>query len=124
MIVRPPRPCTAVLRESTLDYEVAQEQASALGRLGRILEAALAALFLHDSAPPEGQPAAGAERERLVRAASQALWCFVVQREACGLRDQRLMLREYAVPTEVQNRMGSLGSDDSSRPVKPGFTVF
>ncbi len=123
MIVRPPRPRTAIARESALDYEVAQEQASALGRLGRALEAALAALFLHDSAPAGGQRAAAAERERLVQAASHALWCFVVQREACGLRDQRLMLREFRVPTEVQNRMGSIGSDGSSRPAKLGFTV-
>ena len=28
-------------------------------------------------------------RAQLVEAASDALWCFVVQREACGLRDPR-----------------------------------
>jgi hypothetical protein len=30
----------------------------------------------------------------------------VVQREACGLRDQRAIMREYRVPADVQNRMG------------------
>jgi hypothetical protein len=31
---------------------------------------------------------------------------FVVQREACGLRDSRAIMREYKVPAEVQQRMG------------------
>jgi hypothetical protein len=30
----------------------------------------------------------------------------VVQREACGLRDPRPVMRDYRVPAEVQNRMG------------------
>ena len=45
-------------------------------------------------------------RERLVREAGYALWCFVVQREACGLRDQRLVVRQYGISAEVQNHMG------------------
>lgn len=89
-------------RVVALDYEIAQEQASALGRLGRMLEAALAALSEHDRAHPE--PAAG--RGQLVADASYALWCFMVQREACGLRDPRPVLRDYRVPAEVHNRMG------------------
>lgn len=40
-----------------LDYEVAQEQAAALGRAGRALEAALAALSEHDR---DGKTAAAA----------------------------------------------------------------
>jgi hypothetical protein len=102
------------VRESALDYEIAQEQAAALGRLGRALEAALAALSEHDgrhadSGDRPGQAPAGAARERLLRDASNALWCFVVQREAVGLRDQRAIMREYRVPVEVQNRMGAFG---------------
>jgi hypothetical protein len=31
---------------------------------------------------------------------------FVVQREACGLRDSRTIMREYKVPAEVQQCMG------------------
>jgi hypothetical protein len=45
-------------------------------------------------------------RARLVQDAGDALWCFMVQREACGLRDPRPVLRDYRVPPEVQNRMG------------------
>jgi hypothetical protein len=85
-----------------LDYEIAQEQASALGRLGRALEGALAALSGHDAEHPERDSV----RTRLVQDASDALWCFMVQREACGLRDPRPVIRDYRVPAEVCARMG------------------
>ncbi len=89
-------------RVAALDYEIAQEQASALGRLGRALEAALAALVEYDRDHREPT----ATRARLAQNAGDALWCFLVQREACGLRDPRPVLRDYRVPVEVQNRMG------------------
>jgi hypothetical protein len=88
---------------AALDYEIAQEQASALGRAGRALEAALAALAAHAESDD------GAARAKLVQEASYALWCFMVQREAVGLRDPRPVLRDYRVPAEVQNRMGVFG---------------
>jgi hypothetical protein len=47
-------------------------------------------------------------RASLVAEASRALWHFVVQREACGLRDLRYVLRDYRVPREVAARMGAL----------------
>jgi hypothetical protein len=114
MTLRPPRSDANTVRESALGYEIAQEQAAALGRLGRALEAALAALSRYDRADAErdGNAAnrplpASRQRQRLVQEASDALWCFIVQREACGLRDQRLVIRAYGVPAEVQNRMGA-----------------
>jgi hypothetical protein len=102
-------------REGALGYEIAQEQAAALGRLGRALEAALAALSEHDGLQRLRQDrleqtAAGAVRWHLLLEASNALWCFVVQREACGLRDQRAIMRDYRVPADVQNRMGVFGA--------------
>ena len=106
-------------REGALDYEIVQEQAAALGRLGRALEATLAALSNYHSTRAEpGDDAARARsgasaRARLVQDASDALWCFIIQREACGLRDWRLIMREYGVPAEVQNRMGVF---DDGRP--------
>jgi hypothetical protein len=117
MILRAPRSNANAVRESALGYEVAQEQAAALDRLGRALEAALAALSRHDCAvagrdsDATSRPSpATASRQRLVDEASEALWCFIVQREACGLRDQRLVFREYGVPAEVRNRMGVFGA--------------
>ena len=94
-----------------LDYEVAQEQASALGRAGRALEAALEALRKHDR---NGRTEAGT-RQRLVAEAGEALWYFTIQRECCGLRDSRVVMRDYGVPQEVQNRMGIFGVPDRRR---------
>jgi len=91
-------------RSAALDYEIAQERASALGRLGRALEAALAALSEHD----RSHGGATAARGALVAAASDALWCLMVQRDAIGLRDPRPVMRDYGVPAEVQNRLGVL----------------
>jgi hypothetical protein len=122
MTPRPSRTNSSKVRESVLGYEIAQEQAAALGRLGRALEAALAALSDHDgllqspsSARRPDQAPVGAVRERLLRDAGNALWCFVVQREAVGLRDQRAIMREYRVPIEVQNRMGAFGTGSPLR---------
>lgn len=91
---------------AALDYELAQEMAAALGRLGRRLERALQALAQFDAtniADP-GEPRR--ERSALLAEAGEALWLFVVQREACGLRDARQLMRDYKVPPEVQYRMG------------------
>ncbi|MCP3373491.1 DUF6665 family protein [Bradyrhizobium cajani] len=91
-----------------LHYEIVQEQASALGRMGRTLEQSLARLREFDAAherlelPASMQPA----RRKLVAEAGQALWMFVVQREATGLRDSRHIMRTYNVPGEVQRCMG------------------
>jgi hypothetical protein len=90
-----------------IDTEIIQEQAHALGRLGRVLEAALGKLRDLDAAlstPPSEQDSK--RRAVLVAEAGYALWLFVVQREACGLRDSRAVMRDYAVPAEVQIRMG------------------
>jgi hypothetical protein len=91
-----------------LNYEIAQEQAVALGRLGRALEAVLARLREFDAAHPRSGASASAQQARrtLVTEAGHALWMFVVQREACGLRDSRTVMRAYKVPGEVQQCMG------------------
>jgi hypothetical protein len=93
-----------------LHYEIVQEQASALGRMGRTLEQALARLREFDAAHalaevPASMPAA---RRKLVMEAGEALWMFVVQREASGLRDSRHIMRTYNVPGEVQLCMGPI----------------
>ena len=109
MTARPPRPNIWTANPAVvLDYEIAQEKASTLGRLGRQLEAALAALRAFDASPRELTADTRRERRDLVAEAGYALWLFVVQREALGLRDQRQVMRDYAVPGEVQSRMGLL----------------
>ena len=87
---------------ATLEYEIAQEKASALGRLGRRLEAALAALV----ACPRTDTSDRKIRDSLVEQAGYALWLFVVQREACGLNDSAQVMQTYGVPHEVYARIG------------------
>lgn len=105
MTLRPPRTSSSSTssRTAALDYEIAQEQVAALGRLGRALERALAALADYE----RDRGSRDEERGRLVADASRALWCYIVQREAVGLRDSRPVLRDYRVPAEVHNRMGA-----------------
>jgi hypothetical protein len=95
--------------QNALEYELAQEMASTLGRLGRQLEAALGALAAFDAEHPKQVERTAQDRRMrsgLVGAAGVALWNFVVQRESIGLRDSQRVMREYRVPDEVRNRMG------------------
>ena len=99
----------AEVSHNAVEYELQQERAAALGRMGRRLDQALRALAGFDAARAGGPPAGEAdrlERDELVSDAGEALWCYVVQREACGLRDSDRVMRELGVPREVQLRMG------------------
>ena len=90
-----------------LEYELVQEQAAALGRMGRALESALGKLREFDAAQPrEASTSDRQARRSLVTEAGKALWMFVVQREACGLRDSRIVMRDYNVPGEVMLHSG------------------
>jgi hypothetical protein len=89
---------------ATLEYEIAQERASSLGRLGRRLEGALRAL----AACPPTVNSDLKVRDSLVKQAGYALWLFVVQREACGLNNSAQVMRDYGVPNEVYACMGLL----------------
>ncbi|WP_324750656.1 DUF6665 family protein [Sphingomonas sp. LY54] len=85
-------------RHEAIEHEILGEKAAALGRGGRRVEAALAAL----------RDSAGEERERLVDEAARIVWGFLVQRELLGLRDRDRVIAHYAIPTEVLNRMGAI----------------
>ena len=91
---------------ATLQYEIAEERASALGRLGRRLEAALMAL----AACPRTANSDRKICDRLVEQAGYALWLFVVQREAYGLNKIDHVIQVYGVPNEVVARMGPLAT--------------
>lgn len=111
MTVRPPRYLSGVRApdtpQSALDYEIAQEKASTLGRLGRRLEAALAELAPFDARIGDGAPPDCDTRKALLDAAGTALWHFIVQREVLGLRDSARVLHDYRVPDEVRDRTGA-----------------
>lgn len=98
---------------TVLQDELVEEKASALGRLGRRLEAALAAL----AACPKTADSDPEVRKVLLKQAGYALWMFVVQRESCGLRDTTRMMRQYEVPREILAHMGPMLS---SKPAKSG----
>jgi hypothetical protein len=84
--------------EAVLRYEILEEQAAALGRMGEKLEKALAALQAHEG---------GDGRAAALKAAADAAWCFFVQREVMGLRDRAAVVEQYAIPREVLVRIGA-----------------
>jgi hypothetical protein len=88
--------------EAVLRYELMEEQAQSLGRAGRKVEAALAALRDHDAAPNAGEA-----RLALLKAAADAVWSFFVQREVMGLRDRAAVIAQYGIPREVLARLGA-----------------
>ena len=85
-----------------LESEMVAEKASSLGHHGRLVEKSLAEL--RDFAAG-GDPA---ERLMLVRKAAREVWAFFVQRELCGLRDQKQIIKDYGIPGEVLVRLGAI----------------
>ena len=45
-------------------------------------------------------------RRKLVARAAREVWAFFVQRELCGLRDQKQVIAFYGIPNEVLVRLG------------------
>ena len=89
-----------------LAYELLQEKAATLARMGRRFSDALEALRAYDAERVEDDE----RRVGLVAAAGEALWFYVIQREVCGLRDSEAMMRQLDVPREVRLRMGLRGN--------------
>lgn len=86
-------------------HEIAEEKAGALGRTGRRLEQALEQFrdYEHRRA---GGSRADVKRDSLLWDLAERVEAFVVQREACGLRDSRHVLKYYGVPREALARVG------------------
>jgi hypothetical protein len=91
----------------SIEKEIAGEKAAALGRSGRKLEAALDKLRRFDEDPASGRRGGGpaAARAELVEGAGEALWAYIVQREAVGLVDAEYIRKEYSVPADVWTHM-------------------
>src|SRR5262245_16789087 len=83
-----------------LEHEMLAEKASSLGHHGRQVEKTLAELRAFTG--PVG------ERADLVGKAAYAVWAFLVQRELCGLRDQKQIIKDYAIPGEVLAQLGAV----------------
>jgi hypothetical protein len=102
MTVRPPRRLSNAADEDAnpLAAEILAEKAAGLGRSGRLVEERLEAL----AASPPGE----AERPERLRAAVEAVYYFLIQRELCGLRDHRPVVEHYRIPSEVLARLGAV----------------
>ncbi|QHW28759.1 hypothetical protein GYN07_30990 (plasmid) [Rhizobium leguminosarum bv. viciae 248] len=107
MSVRPPQSFRQSEQDrngfKVLEYELMSERADSLGRHGLKVEATLAALkaWAADRQSTE-------ERERLLNEASDAVWAFFIQREICGLRNNRDAIQRYGIPNEVIARLGAM----------------
>lgn len=95
--------------DEAFELEVLEEKAVALARVAGQMEEALAALREVDERLAQGDDRTGelgARRLDLLAEAGERVWCFVVQREAMGLRDHEAALDHYRVVPEVRARMG------------------
>ncbi len=84
---------------NVLEYEFMAEKAAALGRAGERVGEAIARLAAHEGAPEV--------RRILLKAASDAVYAYFIQRELCGHRRHDDAIREYAIPREVLVRLGA-----------------
>lgn len=107
MSVRPPQSFrqsqTAENGFSALEYELLSERADALGRSGRKAETAIDRLKAWNADRHSAE-----ERETLLNDASDAVWAFFIQREICGLRNNRDAIKRYDIPAQVIARLGSV----------------
>jgi hypothetical protein len=83
--------------------EIVREKAAALGRAGERLEAALAAVAAvgrawHAAANPADRERLGQDYDAAWRAADAARLALLIQREAVGLRDQRVVDQQFPRP--------------------------
>lgn len=86
-----------------LKAELAGESASSLGHHGRQVEVAMNALRAFDA---DGKGAAEV-RVELIKTAATAVWKYFIQREMCGMRDHRWVIKDYGITNEVMFRMGA-----------------
>lgn len=97
------RPFSFETASSAIDAEIMAEKGASLGRAGQRVEKTLAALKAFDL----GQSTED-DRAALVKAAATAVWYYFIQREACGIRDQKPAIANYGIPREVLMKLGAL----------------
>lgn len=93
---------------ATLDYELAEEMAIALGRAGRTVEERLSRLAAHEEAASQGATpdGEGEVRHRLLKEAAEAVHAYFIQRELCGLKRHDDAIRDMGIPRKVLVRLG------------------
>jgi hypothetical protein len=91
----------------TVRHEIAEEQAGALGRVGAQLQHAVELFRERERQQPVDDGQTDLERERLLWDLAERVESFIVQREACNLRNSRNALAFYGVPREALVRVGA-----------------
>jgi len=94
-----------------IELGIRGDTAAALGRAGRTLGLAVDALTEFDR---HGIPRAR-ERRALLHAAADALWAYVVQKEAIGITDHSKVNEVYGVTPEMWRAMGTSRAGVQSR---------
>jgi Family of unknown function (DUF6665) len=94
-----------------IEVGIQGDTAAALGRAGRSLGRAVEALAEFDN---RGIPRTK-ERRALLHAAADALWAYVVQKEAIGITDHTKVNEVYGVTLEMWRLMGTSGACVQSR---------
>ena len=105
----------------SIEKEIAGEKAAALGHSGRKLKAALDKLRRFDEDAASGRRSRGpTARTKLVEGAGEALWAYIVQREAVGLVDADYIRKEYDVPADVWKHMSPKMAQAEQERRQPG----
>jgi hypothetical protein len=94
-----------------IEVAIKGDTAAALGRAGRTLGLAVDALAEFDRRGIR-KPR---ERRALLHAAADALWAYVVQKEAIGITDHSKVDEVYGVTPELWGVMGTSRTDVQSR---------
>jgi len=94
-----------------IEVGIQGDTAAALGRAGRSLGRAVEALMEFDR---RGIPKPR-QRRTLLHAAADALWAYVVQKEAIGITDHSKLNEVYGVTAELWRMMGTSRADVQSR---------
>jgi uncharacterized protein DUF6665 len=94
-----------------IEVGIRGDTAAALGRAGRTLGRAVDALAAFDG---RGIPRPR-HRRALLHAAADALWAYVVQKEAIGITDHTKVNEVYGVTPELWRVMGTSRPDVQSR---------
>jgi hypothetical protein len=105
MPIAPPELLARRVRDTGLNIlegELLAEKASSLGHQSRKVETALARLRALDALGGDAE-----QRRSLVAQAAGDVWAYFVQRELCGWRDHRDVIRDLGIPREVLARLGA-----------------
>jgi hypothetical protein len=86
---------------NVLEYELQAERTAALARQGTTVEVSLAELR-------QSQSGEDGHREELLYRAADAVWALFIQREMCGMRNNRDIIKRYDIPEQVLARVGTV----------------